>query len=107
VVKRSKNRTNEKAAKMGYTTKFDGRFELDRPLTKGEARYLEGFSASRRIKRDPNILQTDDDPIRTNVDLPLGEEGCYFLGDDDRNAGWKRKVLSLCRIVAIHCNAVS
>jgi hypothetical protein len=31
---------------------------------------------------NPNILKTLDDPIRTDVGLPLGEDGCYFIGDN-------------------------
>jgi hypothetical protein len=71
---------------MGYTADFEGSFALDKPLSKCEMRYLAAFSALRRMKRDPIALKTYDDPIRTDVGLPLGEEGCYFIGDDvDRN----------------------
>jgi hypothetical protein len=67
---------------MGYSTSFQGWFSLDKPLSESEARYLQKFSKTRRMKRDPEILKAFDDPTRTDVGLPLGEEGCYYVGDE-------------------------
>jgi hypothetical protein len=82
-LRRLQNRFSEEVAKMGYTTEFEGRFELDKSLSTGETRYLKVFAASRpAMMGNPNILKTLDDPIRSDVGLPLGEDGCYFIGDN-------------------------
>lgn len=65
---------------MGYDTKFDGEFEVDPPLTNSHRKYLEDFSNTRRMKRDPEIAKTLHDPVRETVELPLGPEGSYFVG---------------------------
>lgn len=62
---------------MGYTTEFQGYFELDRPLKKKHAKYLYKFSDTRRMKRDVNLLP--DDPLRKKVGLPAGKQGEYFV----------------------------
>ncbi len=64
---------------MGYTTIFDGTFHLNKRLLDSEAIYLLEFSRTRRMKRNPAILQSIPDPARTAVNLPVGEEGCYFV----------------------------
>jgi hypothetical protein len=65
---------------MGYTTEFDGHFNLDRPLELNHANYLQRFSETRRMKRNPKELQFINDPIRERVGLPFGVEGEYFVG---------------------------
>jgi hypothetical protein len=64
---------------MGYTTTFDGTFNLNKRLLDTEAIYLLEFSRTRRMKRNPAILQSIPDPARAAVNLPVGEEGCYFV----------------------------
>jgi hypothetical protein len=64
---------------MGYTTTFDGIFHLNKRLFDSEAIYLLEFSRTRRMQRNPAILQSIPDPAREAVGLPLGEEGCYFV----------------------------
>ncbi|MCU0541931.1 MAG: hypothetical protein MUE44_07025 [Oscillatoriaceae cyanobacterium Prado104] len=66
---------------MGYTTTFDGIFHLNKRLFDSEVLYLLEFSRTRRMKRNPAILQAVPDPARTAVGLPLGEEGCYFVNE--------------------------
>lgn len=66
---------------MGYTTIFDGTFHLNKRLLDSEAIYLFEFSRTRRMKRNPAILQSIPDPARTAVGLPVGEEGCYFVNE--------------------------
>lgn len=67
---------------MGYTTIFDGKFDLNKRLLDSEAIYLLEFSRTRRIKRNPAILQNIPDPARQAINnLPLGEEGCYFVNE--------------------------
>ena len=39
---------------MGYTTTFEGEFRLDRPLSAEQRAYLNAFSATRRMRRDPD-----------------------------------------------------
>ena len=64
---------------MGYTTIFDRTFKLNKRLLDSEAIYLLEFSRTRRMKRNPAILQSIPDPARAAVNLPVGEEGCYFV----------------------------
>jgi hypothetical protein len=64
---------------MGYTTKFVGSFELDRPLYDFQVLYLLEFARTRRVKRNVTKLTTIPDSTREAVNLPLGEEGCYFI----------------------------
>jgi len=73
---------------MGYTTDFNGSFELSRPATVKEANYINDFADSRRMKRNPHklyekyngkhghITPKDDTPIGI-----YGEEGEYFTLD--------------------------
>lgn len=71
---------------MGYTTEFAGSFQLDRPLFDFQALYLLDFALTRRVKRSPTILTTIPDPGRDAVDLPLGEEGGYFINESHPQA---------------------
>jgi hypothetical protein len=65
---------------MGYTTDFSGRFELNKPLTAEHAEYLTTFSQTRRMKRNAVEAALLEDPVRAKVDLPVGNEGEYFVG---------------------------
>lgn len=65
---------------MGYTTEFQGEFELNRPLTFQQRAYLIKFSETRRVKRDPEKAKLMSDPLREEVGLPIGDEGQYFVG---------------------------
>jgi hypothetical protein len=67
---------------MGYTTDFNGRFELDRALDANHAAYLRQFAETRRMKRDEDEAATLPDPKREAVGLPVGPEGAYFVGGD-------------------------
>lgn len=71
---------------MGYSTKFYGRFDLDRPLTPEQSAYLTRFSHTRRMGRIQVMLADRPDPERHAVGLPLGDEGEYFVGGEDRDA---------------------
>ncbi len=44
------------------------------------AAYLNKFSETRRMRRDPEPLKQFLDPLREAVDLPLGKDGGYFVG---------------------------
>jgi len=65
---------------MGYTTDFEGSFELDHPLTPEHKAYLTQFSETRRMRRDSGKAAAFPDPIREAVGLPIGKEGEYFVG---------------------------
>ena len=64
---------------MGYTTTFEGYFQLDKRLFDTEALYLLAFSGTRRMKRNADLLVAIPDPARNAVGLPLGEDGGYFV----------------------------
>jgi hypothetical protein len=66
---------------MGYHTDFSGQFNLDRPLTPDEANYLFRFNKTRRMRRDPEKTANRSDPVRREVYLPVGDEGCYFVNE--------------------------
>lgn len=65
---------------MGYTTNFDGRFTLNKPLLPEHAAYLEKFNETRRMQRVERIAETLPDPVRQRVSLPVGKDGGYFVG---------------------------
>ena len=66
---------------MGYTTKFKGRFALDKPLAPEHAEYLHKFNHTRRMKRADYDAATRPDPIREAAGLPLGgPDAPYFVG---------------------------
>lgn len=65
---------------MGYTTDFDGKFNLDKPLSPEHRAYLAAFAETRRMKRDATQTALRPDPLRVAVSLPVGDEGGYFVG---------------------------
>lgn len=65
---------------MGYTTDFNGEFNLDKPLTIEHRAYLTKFSETRRMRRNPSVADKLPDPDRIAVGLPVGNEGEYFVG---------------------------
>lgn len=66
---------------MGYTTDFDGKFDLDKPLTEAHRAYLVKFNETRRMRRNPSLTSKRADPVREAVGLPVGPEGAYFVGE--------------------------
>ena len=67
---------------MGYTTDFDGFMKIDPPLNPEQVSYINKFSETRRMKRDPDRASKLHDPLREAVGLPIGDEGCYFVGGE-------------------------
>lgn len=82
---------------MGYTTYFEGQFELDKPLTPAQHKYLTLFAETRRMVRsnemvndlvidinESNELSTvgdiPADKLHEHLGLGLGENGEYFVG---------------------------
>ena len=68
---------------MGYDTSFDGVFKLDKPLTPEHRAYLEAFAGTRRMQRNADKTATMPDSVREAVGLPVGDEGCYYVGMHD------------------------
>jgi len=68
---------------VGYTTDFDGRFTVTPPLKPEHKAYLDAFNYSRRMKRDADKAEKLPDPVRLAVNLPIGEEGEYYVGADE------------------------
>ncbi len=49
-------------------------------MSDAQRQYLLAFGNSRRVARNAKALRTVADPLREAVGLPLGPEGCYFIG---------------------------
>lgn len=78
---------------MGYQTEFYGEFTITDRAT-GEvgcrgrhAAYIDAFSDTRRMKRDPVKAEKQPDPARTKVGLPIGPEGAYYVGGGAEHGG--------------------
>ena len=65
---------------MGYTTDFEGKFNLDRALLPEHSAYLAAFSNTRRMKRDAAAVADIVDELRDDAGLPVGDDGGYFVG---------------------------
>ena len=65
---------------MSYSTRFQGRFVLDRPLRPEHREYLAAFALTRRVRRDSGVTAARPDPVRSRAGLPVGDEGGYFVG---------------------------
>jgi hypothetical protein len=65
---------------MGYLTWFEGTFKLDKPLKPEHLVYLQAFTEADHWKMRVEGLEKLPDPLREAVGLPVGEEGCYFIG---------------------------
>lgn len=72
---------------MGYTTNFNGQFDLDKPLTAAHKEYLDAFNRSRRMKRDASKTIEYADPLRLAVGLPIGNQGEYYVGASETDFG--------------------
>lgn len=68
---------------MGYSTEFEGRFNLDKELASEHSAYLNAFSDTRRMSRNSKVAETLPDPIRLAAKLPIGQDGEFFVGNTD------------------------
>jgi hypothetical protein len=66
---------------MGYTTDFEGSFQIEPPLDSNQIAYLKAFSDTRRMKRAMILTKDRPDPVRESVGLPVGLDGEYFVGE--------------------------
>jgi hypothetical protein len=71
---------DERAAQVRGCRTHPEAFNLFHALAPEHAAYLERFSGTRRLKRDPEVAKTIPDPIREAVGLPIGVEAGYFVG---------------------------
>lgn len=71
---------------MGYSTDFTGEFNVSPPLKPEHRAYLEQFAEIRHMRRDAVKAEKLPDPLRLAVGLPIGPEGCYYVGTDSRYA---------------------
>lgn len=62
---------------MGYTTEFEGRIELDKPLTEELFTFLIKFNHTRRMKRNPEKLK------EMGFTGDYGVEGEFFVDGDE------------------------
>tara|TARA_Y100000310_G_scaffold250626_1_gene256909 strand:+ start:3967 stop:4482 length:516 start_codon:yes stop_codon:yes gene_type:complete len=67
---------------MEYTTYFSGEFEIKPPLTPEQTAYIQQFNQTRRVQRMSSKTAKRKDEIRKAVDLPVGTEGGYFVGEE-------------------------
>lgn len=65
---------------MGYSTDFEGRFEITPALKPEHVLYLQKFNDTRRMKRDEREAHHLTDTVRALTDLPVGKYGEYFVG---------------------------
>lgn len=68
---------------MGYTTDFEGKIDINKPLAKHHIEYLQAFAETRRMKRNATLTDTYPDPTRLAADLPVGDDGGYFVGNKE------------------------
>lgn len=68
---------------MGYTTDFFGELEISPPIKQEHADYINKFNDTRRMKRNEFVATYLDDPVRQAAGLPVGEQGCFFVGGID------------------------
>jgi hypothetical protein len=66
---------------MGYTTQFDGRFNLSKHLTTEQSNYLHTFSGTRRMRRNPDMLMEQFAGLH-GLDGKYGIDGEFFCLDD-------------------------
>ena len=74
---------------MGYETNFDGNLVINPALKSEHLDFLTGFCNTRRMKRNEEIVSTYSDPTREAVNLPIGRDGGFYVGDRD-NYGQSR-----------------
>ncbi len=67
---------------MGYSYEFEGRFRVQPALSPPHREYLRRFADIRRVKRNRTLLRNTPDPLREAVGLPIGPDGCYFVGEE-------------------------
>lgn len=62
---------------------IEGSATITEKLNAKHKNYLNAFAKTRRVARKESFLSNVKDPVRERVNLPLGEEGAYFIGGYD------------------------
>lgn len=66
---------------MGYTTDFYGSLQFNKPVAPWLAEYINKFSGTRRMKRDPEKIKAlFPDYGKLCFNGELGDDGEYFIG---------------------------
>jgi hypothetical protein len=68
---------------MGYSTYFYGAWTLTPSLSLAQTDYLQKFSRTRRVKRDPNAIKNERRLAGINLDLGVDAE--YFVDTEDED----------------------
>ena len=68
---------------MGYTTDFNGHFNLSPALNEHQIAYLNKFQEIRHMRRDADKCSKVSDPMRMAVNLPIGDECEYFVNGSE------------------------
>jgi hypothetical protein len=68
---------------MGYSTDFYGFWTLTPALSLAQTDYLQKFSRTRRVKRDPDAIETDR--RLAAIGLNLGVDAEYFVDTEDED----------------------
>jgi hypothetical protein len=68
---------------MGYSTDFYGFWTLTPALSLAQTDYLQKFSRTRRVKRDPDAIKTDRRLAAVGLDLGVDAE--YFVDIEDED----------------------
>lgn len=66
---------------MGYSTDFEGQFNLDKPLIPEHRAYLARFARIRHMRWLDEQVGNLPDPERVAVGLPAGPEGMFLTND--------------------------
>lgn len=69
---------------MGYTTEYYGTFKTNKPISDKLKNYINKFSETRRMKRDPEIIKKIDPGwAERSYNGILGTEGEYYIAPDE------------------------
>ena len=66
---------------MGYTTDFEGKFNISPAMKDEHAEFINKFSETRRMARNALAAGKLPDPLREVTGLPVGIQGGYYVGD--------------------------
>jgi hypothetical protein len=70
---------------MGYSTNFYGFWTLTPALSLAQTDYLQKFARTRRVKRDPNLIENERRVAGIGLDLGVDAEHFVDVEDEDRS----------------------
>jgi hypothetical protein len=68
---------------MGYTTDFEGQFNISPAMKLEHIEFINKFSDTRRMARNALAAGKLPDSVREAAGLPVGIQGGYYVGDSD------------------------